>query len=149
LFSGGLFSGLAATEVGSDESGQNISIEAGGASSGQQFPCDGGHSCVVGAQFRWSDEQFDTFPAAHGGQSLSEGTIRSDSTPDAQAGVLQLSHCVATFFNHDFDCGSLESGGQIGHQFGRSAGELVWSGDPAGGVEHGGFESREAEVKFS
>lgn len=69
--------------------------------------------------------------------------------PHAQAGVLQQSDCLAAFFDHDFDRGSLESGGEVGDQFRWCAGELIWSGDSAGCVEHGGFESGEAEVQFS
>lgn len=147
--SGQLFSVFAATEVGADETGQDISIEAGDASGCQQFPCDGGHGSVVGAKFRGCDEQFDTFFAAHGAEGLSEGSVRCDSTADAQAGVFQQPDCLSAFFDHDFDGCSLEAGGEVGDQFGRCAGELIRAGDAACGVEHSGFKSGETEVQFS
>lgn len=89
------------------------------------------------------------FFAAHCEQCLSEGAICSDSASHAQPRVIQLSEGQAAFFDHDFDRGGLESCGQIGDQFGRSAGELIGAGDPASGVEYGGFESGETEVKFA
>lgn len=128
-------------KIGADESGEDITVEGGGAAGTKQVPGDCGHRGVVGAELQRSDAQFDPFLTGHDGELFAERLICGHAAANGQSLSVLLTHGQAAFFHEHFDGGRLERRSEVSDAIGRSFRELPGTGDSAGRIQECGFES--------